>query len=1157
MIGAMSYDPKEAAEKVQVLLGEVGGEKSLAALKRMGSGIPQEMAAVASGVLGADTSGARIVAEVKGFIASSRRELSSLAARELADNARSSVEEAKKALSDSVKEANKGFEKSMDEVFITVGYGTGGGEYKREAVARSTFLGGLKMETQIVGGYRWYALPTLELKVDLNQGRLSGLEAGAVIDLVGMAQEEVGEAQKRVFGEGKALSEGEKRSKGLLVDFTANDATVTKELGEGEFGQWVGYSPEFTKEPDFDKSQQDNVVVQGRGELGRLMGAFIWNQTREARGWSEVQKPAWDKALWDDTGSWFKAPSLRTVGTIAAGVVGTLATGGIGGIAGIAATAAISTSSTLLFDTLDVVSGYKSLEEAGLDIGKSFIAGAATSTVGGFFNGFTPVASGATANFWNTGISGALGDFGSGAIGRGLLAGVQSFTSNTATSAINAFNWTDGHLGWSTDAFISGGFSMNAMASVAGASGSAFTSGLMGMVNMVDGNGTALSGNVFNTKGISSFNNLTGGLVSTGIQYGMTGETTLNLMNISDFGSERGYGLLEMHLGGKQGFGMNLGSNGTSVSYAALASSAGGIGESYKIAKAKYENQQGDQTALNTLNSANGLGYTDDKENYQLAKDIWNGNKNVVYYNPSTPMVTTQDLAALGYSGDDGKTIFINSKLLGGGKEGAAQVASIMSHEGKHLAGKGEFESRMTETSAYSDLMTAWSVTGAGYEDTGLAWGANMLRKLGAGGYGFVLDAQIASLPVSLNGRMYDQAGVQDLNVLAQTQLGRAITSTNAESNKLLDYLVRSGDGGQIANILWNNETFSNFTAGVLSEGVYDDAFALLGDLREALKDSKDFAAGSILSHDMLQYTTNVFRGSNGMNGLSGALFLANLASEDVVRAGNASGYLINDVARTYEGDYLNINYDKTGALVGDNTGSQYYMNFHRNALGYGQAITGYFDGGWVNSPTSTPSLDCIGYVNTVLYASGALKAGQALNASVQGNKVEVGIWSREYTSAYASRLNNESGMVANGIGRAFLYGGWPQMVADKKQANGYAGGVLLAYGDDRKTWSDAPQVGDLVFMQGHIGFYGINDGGQNLLLHSAPQLTLSGTTYEAGPRENTFGSWTDSSLLSGNDKYINMLVNSGYFANWTKQFNQGYNFATLKPWWTRDPFKR
>ncbi len=124
---------------------------------------------------------------------------------------------------------------------------------------------------------------------------------------------------------------------------------------------------------------------------------------------------------------------------------------------------------------------------------------------------------------------------------------------------------------------------------------------------------------------------------------------------------------------------MNLGSNGTNVSLGTIASSMGGVGESYKITEAKYENLQGDKPALTTLNSANGLGYTDNKDNYQLAKDILNGNKNVVYYNASTPAVTTQDLAALAYAGDDGKSIYVNSKLLGGKRRGRASCINHVS----------------------------------------------------------------------------------------------------------------------------------------------------------------------------------------------------------------------------------------------------------------------------------------------------------------------------------------------------------------------------------------------------------------------------------------------------------------------------------------------
>jgi len=71
-------------------------------------------------------------------VARSRSELSDLAARELADNARQSVADAKKALAESVKQANEGFETSMDNSFSDAGYAKSSGEYAQEAILCST-----------------------------------------------------------------------------------------------------------------------------------------------------------------------------------------------------------------------------------------------------------------------------------------------------------------------------------------------------------------------------------------------------------------------------------------------------------------------------------------------------------------------------------------------------------------------------------------------------------------------------------------------------------------------------------------------------------------------------------------------------------------------------------------------------------------------------------------------------------------------------------------------------------------------------------------------------------------------------------------------------------------------------------------------------------
>jgi hypothetical protein len=183
MIASMSFDEEEASLRVEGLLGEVGSAQALTALRRMNAGIAQGQVVVASAHLGVDTSGARIVAEVKRFLQTSRSELST-AARGIADEAQQSVEEAKKALAESVKQANESFKGSMDATFATAGYSTSNGSYGREAIIRSTFMES-ETEQQRVEGYRAYAMPAVQLKVDLSQSRLIGLGAESVMDLVG------------------------------------------------------------------------------------------------------------------------------------------------------------------------------------------------------------------------------------------------------------------------------------------------------------------------------------------------------------------------------------------------------------------------------------------------------------------------------------------------------------------------------------------------------------------------------------------------------------------------------------------------------------------------------------------------------------------------------------------------------------------------------------------------------------------------------------------------------------------------------------------------------------------------------------------------------------------------------------------------------------
>jgi hypothetical protein len=211
------------------------------------------------------------------------------------------------------------------------------------------------------------------------------------------------------------------------------------------------------------------------------------------------------------------------------------------------------------------------------------------------FNGFN-----VGEGFAKTGLTGALGDFGQSAIGKGLLAGAQSFTTNVASSAINAFSWSNGGLGWSTGAFTEGAFGRGSIASTIGASAGAFTrTGLTKVLSAADNKfysgavslagsgatelgryGTYLGyeyasgrgGNFWNTatRAYDSMGGVTLNVANAGVILDLvgTGVATGNGTGQSDLGryAQRlsASGLVELNLG-RNGVTGRLGTGGTDV----------------------------------------------------------------------------------------------------------------------------------------------------------------------------------------------------------------------------------------------------------------------------------------------------------------------------------------------------------------------------------------------------------------------------------------------------------------------------------------------------------------------------------------------------------------------------------------------------------------
>ena len=270
--------------------------------------------------------------------------------------------------------------------------------------------------------------------------------------------------------------------------------------------------------------------------------------------------PMWDKRMWDDDGSWLQAPTLRTVTDIAVTAAIGAATGGVGAIIG---NAAIGLIDDAAFALLDGAMGYKGWDQAGVEFGKKAAVTAATTGLNIGFGGMNAAIDGMSAGLDKT-IAQAAGGFTQGSI------------TNMATSAINSVTYKDGEFGFDTK-----GFGQSVQAGLAGSLVQGVQTAAGGLINIgIEG----LTGNaLFDTSKMSNF---IGGLAGQGVNAALGGEMTLNVLNLGFLaGNENtalnrilSTGLLEMHLGGENGFSMNIGTGGVDASIGNLMAVGRGIG---------------------------------------------------------------------------------------------------------------------------------------------------------------------------------------------------------------------------------------------------------------------------------------------------------------------------------------------------------------------------------------------------------------------------------------------------------------------------------------------------------------------------------------------------------------------------------------------------
>jgi hypothetical protein len=527
------------------------------------------------------------LALIRGFLTEESEELAKRGTLIVADQARESLREAREGYTEFVQDANEGFEAGMDRMFLAAGYGKEAGRYRREGIIGSTVLSGTVTERQDVAGYTPFLVPSFEVKTGLAADDLVGLSAEGIHARLSVALEELEDQREEIFGpddETDAEKAARKKSfqkqdftidpddgfigemwEGVMSAFGEKEfgyTLVEQSWGAGSFGSHIGYAPVFVGAPDPDKAYAENVLEPGSGQLDHLIGWYAYYEMRVGKGLGELNAPVYDKPLWNDEGGFVEAPTLRAVVDLGVSIAATL-TGNVW------VTAALSLTDDALFGLADIAGGYKEGSAVALEFGKKAVLGFGTAAIGGVF--------GTNDVFGKTfGFDAWLGIGEKNIIGQTLLAGTQAFTSNALSGAVNAISYS-GQDGWGWDSRVFAESTVGRGA-VAGYLGSMTSTAVGGLLD------TQMQGFVRDTyaRGVA-FDRFAGSLVGLGVNYAIAGEATVNLLNFDMFGATKAdgtalsHGLLELHLGGEDGFKARLGSGGTDMSIGTIARALSGL----------------------------------------------------------------------------------------------------------------------------------------------------------------------------------------------------------------------------------------------------------------------------------------------------------------------------------------------------------------------------------------------------------------------------------------------------------------------------------------------------------------------------------------------------------------------------------------------------
>ena len=99
------------------------------------------------------------------------------------------LKETEQSVQDSIENANKSVDNSVEDTLLSSGYARRGQTFTRQIIIDSSYLGGDETETQRIGAFKYYRTPAFDHGVELSANRLKHLSSTLIQARVEKAQQ--------------------------------------------------------------------------------------------------------------------------------------------------------------------------------------------------------------------------------------------------------------------------------------------------------------------------------------------------------------------------------------------------------------------------------------------------------------------------------------------------------------------------------------------------------------------------------------------------------------------------------------------------------------------------------------------------------------------------------------------------------------------------------------------------------------------------------------------------------------------------------------------------------------------------------------------------------------------------------------------------------